>query len=107
MRQIFALGLGLVLLGQSAVAWAQPPGSSDTTSQQVIYGTGSVLGTLVYAPVKASFCILGAISSGFAFPIAGSKTAGQIASSTCGGTWVITPDELKGRERVNFVGTAS
>jgi hypothetical protein len=107
MRRILTLGLGLVLLGHSAVASAQPASSKDSTSQQVAYGTGSVLGTLVYAPVKASFCILGAISSGFAYPIAGSKTAGHIASSTCGGTWAITPDALKGQERVNFVGTAS
>jgi hypothetical protein len=106
MRQIFALGLGLVLFGQSVVASAQP-GQKDTTSQQAIYGAGSFLGTLVYAPVKASFCILGAISSGFAYPIAGAKTAGHIAGSTCGGTWVITPNELKGREPVNFVGPAS
>lgn len=33
------------------------------------------------------------------------RTAGNIAGSTCGGTWVITPDELKGRERVKFLGT--
>ena len=106
MRQVLALLLGLGLLGQSGVAWAQPA-PRESTSQQVAYGTGSVLGTLLYAPVKASFCILGAISSGFAFPIAGSKTAGNIASSTCGGTWAITPDALKGKERVRFVGDRS
>ena len=106
MRQVLALAFGLALLGQSAVAWAQPA-SKESVGQQVAYGTGSVLGTLVYAPVKASFCILGAISSGFAFPIAGPRTAGNIASSTCGGTWAVTPDALKGRERVKFVGDRS
>ena len=93
-------------MGQSAVAWAESA-PKENTGQQVAYGTGSVLGTLVYAPVKASFCILGAVSSGFAFPIAGPKTAGNIASSTCGGTWAITPDALKGKERVKFVGDRS
>jgi hypothetical protein len=107
MRKIVvALLIGLVLLGQSAVGWAQP-NSRESGAQQVAYGAGSVLGTLVYAPVKASFCILGAVSSGFAFPIAGPKTAGNIAGSTCKGTWAITPDALKGRERVKFVGDAS
>jgi hypothetical protein len=57
--------------------------------------------------VKASFCILGAVSSSFAFPIAGPKTAGNIVGSTCKGTWAITPDVLKGRERVEFVGHGS
>ncbi len=106
MRKVLVLLLGLALLGQSAVAWAQPA-PKESTPQQVAYGAGSVLGTLVYAPVKASFCILGAISSGFAFPIAGARTAGNIASSTCGGTWAVTPDALKGKERVRFVGDRS
>ena len=101
MTKLLAVLAVLALLAQSAPAWA------EGTSQQVAYGTGSVLGTLVYAPVKASFCILGAVSSGFAFPIAGPRTAGHIASSTCGGTWAITPDALKGRERVKFVGNGS
>ena len=106
MKQIVAFLIGLALLGQSAAGWAQP-NSRGGGAQEVAYGVGSVLGTLVYAPVKASFCILGAISSGFAFPIAGPKTAGNIAGSTCKGTWVITPDTLKGKEPVKFVGNTA
>ena len=106
MKRIVTLLLGLALLGQSTVGWAQS-NSQETGPQQVAYGAGSVLGTLVYAPVKASFCILGAISSGFAFPIAGAKTAGNIAGATCKGTWAITPDALKGKEHVKFVGDSS
>jgi len=68
------------------------------------YGTGSVLGTLVYAPFKATFCILGGITSGFTFPFAGADTAGRVATAGCGGTWAITPDVLRGREPVKFVG---
>ena len=103
MRQGFAVLMGLLLLGQTAAAWAEPA-SNESTPQQVAYGAGSVLGTLVYAPVKGAFCILGAVSSGFAYPIAGSKTAENIASTTCGGSWYITPSNLQGREQVRFVG---
>jgi len=93
--------LGSVALGLFAMP-AQA--AQESAGQQAVLGAGSVLGTLVYAPVKTSFCILGAVSSGFAFPIAGPKTAGNIASSTCGGTWVVTPKALQGKERVKFVG---
>ena len=106
MKQIVALLIGLTLLGQSTAGWAQPR-PRESGAQEVAYGAGSVLGTLVYAPVKASFCILGALSSAVAFPIAGPKTAGNIAGSTCKGTWTITPDTLRGKERVKFVGDAS
>jgi hypothetical protein len=94
-------GVGLVLA--TSVSQAQ----ADSTGQDVAYGTGSVLTTLVYAPVKASFCILGGITSGFTLPFAGPDTAGKVATTACGGTWAITPDALKGKEHVRFVGGQS
>jgi hypothetical protein len=103
MRRIVTLGLGVCLLGQSAPGWAAPA-AEESTPQQVTYGAGSVLGTLVYSPIKASFCILGAIASGFTLPFAGPKTAGKVVGTTCRGTWVITPNVLRGRERVDFIG---
>jgi len=80
------------------------PAAADTTGQEVLYGVGSVTSTLVYAPVKASFCILGAITSGFTLPFGGVSTAEKVATAACGGTWAVTPDAIKGREPVRFVG---
>ena len=93
-------GIGLVLTTAVSQAHGEP-------TSQVAYGTGSVLTTLVYAPVKASFCILGGITSGFTLPFGGPETAGKVATTACGGTWAITPDALKGKERVRFVGGQS
>lgn len=103
MRRIVILGLGVCLLGQSAPSWAAA-GAEESTPQQISYGAGSVLGTLVYAPLKASFCVLGAIASGFTLPFAGPKTAGKVVGASCRGTWVISPNVLRGRERVDFIG---
>src|SRR5258705_4683448 len=83
-------GIGLVLA--TSVSQAQ----ADSTGQDVAYGTGSVLTTLVYAPVKASFCILGGITSGFTLPFAGPDTAGKVATTACGGTSVRYPPLRKG-----------
>jgi len=99
--------LGSLLLAVAvvlAVAAAPSVATADSTAQEVAYGTGSVLTTLVYAPVKASFCILGGVTGGFTLPFAGPQTAEKVVSGACGGTWAITPDALKGRERVRFVG---
>lgn len=87
-----------------AVAGLHGPAAADSTAEQVTYGAGSVLGTVVYAPFKATFCILGGITSGFTFPFAGAATAGRVATAGCGGTWAITPDVLTGRQPVKFVG---
>jgi hypothetical protein len=99
-RQIIVLLLAAGLVGATAVA----PASAESAAQDVAYGTGSVFTTLVYAPFKATFCILGGITSGFTLPFAGPQTAEKVATRACGGTWAITPDALKGREPVRFVG---
>lgn len=106
MTQIPALLLAMGLVGSMTVLPADAA-SGDTTSQQVAYGSGSVLTTLVYAPVKATFCILGGMASGFTLPFAGPQTAGKVATTACGGTWAITPDALRGKEPVQFVGGGS
>jgi hypothetical protein len=95
-----ALGITVALL----TAAAPPVSAADSTSQDVAYGVGSATTTLVYTPVKASFCILGAVTAGFTLPFGGPRTAEQVASAACGGTWVVTPDALKGRESIRFVG---
>jgi len=106
MKKIVASLIGLAVLGSSMASWAQPK-SQENPAEDVAYGAGSVLTTLVYAPVKASFCVLGAIGTGLALPFAGPKKAGTIAQSSCSGTWVLTPSALKGKEQVKFVGRAS
>jgi hypothetical protein len=98
-----ALGIVIAVLAAAAPASA----AAESTSQEVAYGVGSVTTTLVYAPIKASFCILGAVTSGFTLPFGGPRTAEKVASAACGGTWAITPDALKGRESIRFVGGSS
>ena len=94
----------LALAASLAVAGWAAPAAADSAAQDVAYGAGSVLGTAVYAPFKATFCILGGITSGFTFPFAGADSAGKVATAGCGGTWAITPGVLKGQEHVKFVG---
>jgi hypothetical protein len=102
MRPILVLGLSILLLATGA--GSAHAASSDSTIQQVGYGAGSFFGTLLYAPAKTAFCVLGAVTSGLTLPFGGTQTAGKVATAACGGTWVITPATLKGAEPVHFVG---
>src|SRR5207245_3445065 len=90
------------LLGQIGVS-SSGGYSNGSTPEQVAYGAGSALGTIVYSPVKAGFCILGGVASAFT-AIASPPTASKVVGGSCRGTWIITPDVLKGKERVKFVG---
>ena len=103
MKQIVAVGLGLLLVGQSSLGWAEPR-SDESTLEQIGYGTGSVVGSAVYFPFKASFCIVGGIGSGLAFIFGSPESANKLASASCRGTWAISPDVVKGKEPVRFVG---
>src|SRR6266566_2405576 len=91
MKWVVILLLGLLLLGQSSAA-AAGSDPNESTPEQV-----------VYAPFKAAFCILGAIGSAFT-AIVSPPTAGKIVGASCRGTWSITPDVLKGKEKFQFVG---
>ena len=97
----------IALTASLAVAGLNGTATADSAAQDVAYGAGSVLGTAVYAPFKATFCNLGGITSGFTFPFAGAETAGRVATAGCAGTWAITPSALKGQEPVKFVGGQS
>lgn len=103
MRQPSRLAMTGIAIALLAAGW---PGAAaaESTSQDVAYGVGSVTTTLVYAPIKASFCLLGAVTSGFTLPFGGPRTAEKVASTACGGTWMVTPAALKGREPIHFVG---
>jgi len=93
----------MITIGLVVALFALPTAARGDDGREVAQTAGSVFGTLVYTPVKASVCILGAIGSGFTY-MADSKTAGKVARASCGGTWVITPDAVAGKEPVHFVG---
>jgi hypothetical protein len=101
MRRRVSLVLAVVLLAHTGLAWAGSQ-SSGSTPEQVAYGAGSALGTIVYSPVKASFCILGGVAGAFT-ALASPPTASKVVGGTCRGTWIITPGVLKGEDRVKFV----
>lgn len=103
MKRSAAILLGLALMGQSTASFAQGD-SQDSTGVQIGAGVGSVVGSAVYFPFKASFCILGGVTSGFTLVFAGARAAERVAGTACRGTWAITPNVVKGKETVQFAG---
>src|SRR5215475_15487126 len=99
MRHIFVLFLVLTLVSSSAPSWAE----SESTAVEIGAAAGSAFGTMIYAPVKATFCILGGIGSGVT-AIFSPPTAGRIAMAACGGDWVVSPSVIQGHEKPKFIG---
>ena len=103
MHKILGCALGLLLF-VSTILLPTHADAAQSASQDVAYGAGSVFTTLLYAPFKTGFCVVGAVTSALTLPFGGTQTAGKAATAACGGTWTITPDALRGKEPVRFVG---
>src|SRR2546426_10853657 len=105
MHKILGCALGLLLFVSTTLLPTHAD-AAQSASQDVAYGAGSVFTTLLYAPFKTSFCVVGAVTSGLTLPFGGTQTAGKAATAHCGGTREITPGTLRGKEPVRYRGSA-
>ncbi len=101
MKRIVVVVLALFLIAQSTMALAK---SDESTAEQIGLGTGSVVGSVIYFPFKTVFCVLGGVGSIYTRIFVGPRKTHEVVSTTCRGTWVITPNNLRGEESVQFVG---
>lgn len=101
---VFALVLGI---GTPVVSFAAEEESSP--SNEAALGVGSFFLTLVYTPVKMAYAILGGVIGGFTYGLTGGdlETAQDVWEPSVYGTYIITPDHLKGNEPVRFVGVSA
>jgi len=101
---VFALVVGI---GTPVVSFAAEEESSP--SNEAALGVGSFFLTLVYTPLKMAYAIGGGIVGGFAYALTGGdlEIAQDVWEPSVYGTYVITPDHLKGNEPVRFVGVSA
>ena len=98
---VFALVVGI---GTPVVSFAAEEESSP--SNEAALGVGSFFLTLVYTPVKMAYAILGGIVGTFTYALTGGgmDTAQSVWEPSVYGTYVITPEHLKGNEPVRWFG---
>ena len=116
-----ALVLGVVALCSLAIfvvpvsASAQesssnvPVSSNDASASGVGIQAGSALATIVYFPLKLAFAIGGGVVGGLAYGFSGGseQTAKNIWIPSMYGTYIITPDHLKGDKPIRFLGVSA
>jgi hypothetical protein len=108
---IAALTIALLAAPISA-GWAQDnPGHDQihsATPTQFGIGAASVLLSIPYGAAKVTYAALGGIIGGFAYLFSAGDTeaAKAVWTSSLNGTYVLTPDHLKGDKPIQFMGRA-
>jgi hypothetical protein len=79
-------------------------GSASSASM----GAAAGLSTLLYLPLKAAFAIGGGLVGGLAYAFSGGNetAAKSIWTTSMYGTYIITPDHLRGDKPIRFLGVA-
>ena len=117
MFRLVAIGLVVALCTMLTLpsAWSQepsPPASSDSSeggsASSAGMGAAAGLSTLLYLPLKAAFAIGGGIVGGLAYAFSGGNenAAKSIWTTSMYGTYIITPDHLRGDRPIRFLGVA-
>ena len=99
------LAVGVLSLAILAPAGVQAE-DDQSAGMVFLYGTGAVVSSLVYGSAKILYGVLGTAVGGLAFVLTGgrSDTARAIMQPALRGDYVVTPDNLRGREPISFVG---
>lgn len=117
LSRLVAIGLivALCTLLTMPSAWSQEPApaassesSEGGSASSAGMGAAAGLSTLLYLPLKAAFAIGGGVVGGLAYAFSGGNenAAKSIWTTSMYGTYIITPDHLRGDRPIRFLGVA-
>lgn len=97
--------LSTPLYAQTAEKSSQP---AEPVAEELGYGVGSALASVLYIPAKVTYAGLGLLTGGLGYVLTGGRAdvANNIIYPAVRGNYVVTPNHLKGTEPIYFVGAA-
>ncbi|MGH7251069.1 MAG: hypothetical protein ACREIK_04365 [Nitrospiraceae bacterium] len=109
-KKTVAVALVLTFLQLTVIppGWAQQQDedATESTASQFGLGVSSFFLTIPYGAVKFVYATMGGIIGGFTYALTGGNegAAKAVWDTSLRGTYVITPDHLKGDRAVRFLG---
>jgi len=106
------LVLALSTLTVAPQAWSQDAGSTSNSeggsASSAGMGVAAGLSSLLYFPLKAVFAIGGGIVGGLTYLFSGfnENAAKPVWTTSMYGTYIITPDHLRGDKPIRFLGVS-
>ncbi len=104
--KVIAVWVVVALLAGTALAAESAGDTGNRDGHPAIVWVGTVATNLVYVPVKLVYAGVGAVTGAFGWLLTGGNTdaAKAIWKPSMGGTYVVTPSMLDGKEKVHFSG---
>jgi len=101
-RVLIVAGLSAWLIVAPSAAWAGYLSEAGL-------GAASLFSTLIYGPIKLTYAILGGTIGGLGYVVsAGSlDVSNKIWVPSLGGSYVITPEMLRGEQAIHFFGSTT
>ncbi len=98
----WACALALAALLVAAPAQAEPRGNAAEAG----LGVASLLASLPYGVVKLAWAVTGTLGAGLAWCFTGgdSDPAKKIMDGAVRGDYILTPDQLTGKDSIEFIG---
>jgi hypothetical protein len=99
----------IALVATATLASAPAPAAAaDSAGTEYGLGVGCALVNLIYGPTKMLWATGGAIVSGFAwvFSAGDIDVAKPIWDASMRGDYMVVPEQLRGRKRLDFIGRA-
>ena len=101
-------GIACVVVG-ALLASARPALAEEGFFEKAGIGLGTALVNVLYIPAKFTYATVGGLIGGFAWVLSlgDTDTAMGVWEPTMGGSYIVTPNMLRGREPLEFSGTSS
>ncbi|MBI3621699.1 MAG: hypothetical protein HY208_05870 [Nitrospirae bacterium] len=101
-RTLLGVGFSVWLVVAPTAAWAGYLSEAGL-------GTASMFSTLIYGPLKLTYAILGGTIGGLSYllSVGNMDVASRIWAPSLGGSYVITPEMLKGEQGIRFFGSTT
>jgi len=99
----------MVGLALTATVFAWPATArAEEMAKQAGIGIGTAVLNLLYIPAKITYATLGGVTGSLAYALTGGSldAARHVWEPSLGGTYVLTPEMMRGQEPVRFSGSS-
>jgi len=106
-RRFRSLALALVLVGALALPAGALAEETKQAGREAGIGLATVVANIFYIPAKVGYAAVGGITGGLTYALTGGNldAAEKVWVASGGGDYVLSPEHLQGREKIQFSGT--